>query len=136
MSHPHTTELRVRYGETDRMGVVHHPVYLHWCEIGRTELIRDRLGISYAELEGRGVALAVAEVWVRYHRPARYDEPVRVETSVEGVRSRSVSFTYRVVRGSDGEVLATARTALVAIDRDGKPVRLPQAVRRGLGKEG
>jgi acyl-CoA thioester hydrolase len=73
------TELRVRYGETDQMGIVYHPVYLMWCEIGRTEYMRQ-LGMPYASLEARGTLLAVADASLRYHAPARYDDMIRIET--------------------------------------------------------
>ncbi|MDP9349382.1 MAG: acyl-CoA thioesterase, partial [Gemmatimonadota bacterium] len=123
-----SVELRVRYSETDQMGVVYHANYLVWCDIGRTELIREITGKSYAELERAGVILAVSEVWTRYHASARYDERVRVETWVEEVRSRTMTFAYRISRLDDsgsGEKLASARTTLIALDRDGRPRKLP-----------
>ena len=125
---PVSIELRVRYSETDQMGVVYHANYLVWCEIGRTELIRRR-GPSYAELEREGVLLAVAEASVRYHAAARYDDLIRVDCWVEEVRSRTVTFGYRIQRvGSDGALtrLATASTLLIAIDPDSRPRKLPQ----------
>ena len=82
---PHfDVEIRVRYGETDQMGVVYHAEYLVWCEIGRTEYIRAA-GLAYAEMERRGTTLAVADASLRYHAPARYDDRVRVETSLRSV---------------------------------------------------
>jgi len=123
-------ELRVRYAETDQMGVVYHANYLVWCEIGRTELIRHR-GPTYAELERRGIALAVAEASIRYHASARYDDMIRVETWIEELRSRTVTFAYdilRIVADREPERLATARTTLVALDPDGKPARMPPSL--------
>jgi acyl-CoA thioester hydrolase len=120
-------EFRVRYAETDQMGIVYHANYLPWCEIGRTELIR-RLWRSYAELEAAGVLLAVTEATLRYHASARYDELVRVDTTLDQVRSRGVSFRYDIFRVEDERRLVTARTELVAIDRAGTPVRLPPAL--------
>jgi acyl-CoA thioester hydrolase len=119
-------ELRVRYPETDQMGVVYHANYLAWCDIGRTELIRE-LGKSYAELEKEGLFLAVADASLRYHAPARYDDLVRVETWVEEVRSRTVAFAYLVTRagGPAPERLITARTTLIALDRAGTTQKLP-----------
>lgn len=120
-------EFRVRYAETDQMGVVYHANYLVWCEMGRTELIRLR-GASYAELERDGILLAVADASLRYHAPARYDEMIRVDAWVEEVRSRTVTFGYRISRAGadgDGARLATARTTLVALDGDSRPRRLP-----------
>jgi acyl-CoA thioester hydrolase len=124
---PVEVEFRVRYAETDQMGVVYHANYLVWCEIGRTELIRRRWR-SYAEVEKAGVVLAVSEASVRYHLAARYDDLVRVETTVEEVRSRSVTFAYRVLRvAEDGstERLATARTSLIALGEGARPRTLP-----------
>jgi acyl-CoA thioester hydrolase len=122
-----TIELRVRYAETDQMGVVYHANYLVWCEIGRTELIRERFA-SYAEVERAGVALAVSEATLRFHAAARYDDLIRVETWVTAVRSRAVSFEYLISRvsQSDGpERLASVRTSLIALDQDSRPCRLP-----------
>ena len=87
---PHISEFRVRYSETDQMGVVYHAEYLVWCEVGRTDFIRA-LGLPYSELERQGTALAVAEANIRYHAPARYDDLVRVETRLVDVRSRAIT---------------------------------------------
>lgn len=126
-----TTELRVRYAETDQMGVVYHSNYLIWCEIGRTDYIRG-LGTPYAELERNGVALAVSEVSLRCHAPARYDDVVRVETSLTEVRSRTVTFDYVIAHAGTGARLATARTILVSLDREGRVAALPSDVRAFL----
>ncbi|MEW5929851.1 MAG: thioesterase family protein [Gemmatimonadota bacterium] len=123
-----TVELRVRYPETDQMGVVYHAHYLVWCDVGRTELIRRLGGRSYAELErDDGLFLAVADASLRYHAPARYDDLVRVETWVEEVRSRTVTFGYLVTRaeGEGPERLVTASTTLIALTRDGATQKLP-----------
>lgn len=123
------------------MGVVYHANYLPWCEIGRTELIR-RLWRSYASLEAEGVLLAVTEANLRYHASARYDDLVRVVTTLSQVRSRGVSFDYQVLRvdGDETTRLASVRTDLIAIDRAGTPVRLPpaliEAFRNGIPGEG
>jgi acyl-CoA thioester hydrolase len=129
MSPSCTVEFRARYAETDQMGIVYHANYLPWCEIGRTELIR-RLWRSYADLEAEGVLLAVTEVGLRYHASARYDDLVRVVTTLAQVRSRGVSFDYEILRvdGDDTKRLVTARTDLIAIDRGGTPVRLPASL--------
>ena len=122
------TTFRVRYGETDQMGVAYHPNYLVWCEIGRTELMRD-LGLPYAELEARGTLLAVAEASVRYGAAAHYDDLIEVETRVESVKSRAITFAYEIRRiDPDPDRLARASTTLISIDRDGRPRRLPAAV--------
>lgn len=110
------------------MGVVYHANYLVWCEIGRTDYIRN-LGVSYAELERRGVGLAVSDLSIRYHAPARYDDLVRVTTTLGAVRSRSIAFDYVVTRADTGERLATASITLVSIDPDGRLISLPRDVR-------
>ena len=120
----HTTELRVRYAETDRMGIVYYANYLVWCEVGRVEFLRA-LGGSYAALEAQGYGLAVAEATVRYLAPARFDDQVRIETTLSGVRSRAVTFDYVVTLAETGARLATAYTALVSIDSSGRPTALP-----------
>jgi acyl-CoA thioester hydrolase len=126
-------EIRVRYGETDQMGVVYHPNYLVWCEIGRTEHIRS-LGTSYRDMERDGVKLAVAEASVRYQAPARYDDRVRVETSIENVGSRMIVFAYVITNADSGERLATARTTLIAIDDSGRVVAMPSELRGMLAR--
>lgn len=129
----HATELRVRYAETDRMGIVYYANYLVWCEVGRVEFMRA-LGGSYADLEAQGYGLAVAEATVRYVAPARFDDRVRVETSLVGVRSRAVTFDYVISNVDTGVRLATAHTALVSIDPGGRPVALPPEFRERLDR--
>jgi acyl-CoA thioester hydrolase len=126
-------ELRVRYGETDQMGVVYHPNYLVWCEVGRTELIRELI-MSYRDVEERGVLLAVAEATVRYKAPARYDDPIRVETWVSAVGSRMVTFEYAIYHAAREEELVSARTALASIDRSGRVVSMPTYLREALAR--
>ena len=124
-------EFRVRYAESDQMGVVYHANYLVWCEVGRTDYIR-RCGLPYSEMERQGVALAVAEASIRYHAPARYDDLVRVETTLAAVRSRAITFEYLITNAETGDRLVSARTVLVSIDREGRPVALPPHVREIL----
>jgi acyl-CoA thioester hydrolase len=122
-------EFRVRYAETDQMGVVYHANYLVWCEVGRTELIRS-LGTSYADLEAEGVMLAVSDAVLRFHAAARYDDRIIVETSLEELRSRTITFSYRVSRWSEDSMqrLVSARTTLIALDRAGRPRSMPPAL--------
>jgi acyl-CoA thioester hydrolase len=127
----HVTELRVRYAETDQMGVVYHANYLVWCEAGRTEYIRAA-GTPYAQIERDGVALAVVDVTMRCHAPARYDEMIRVETTLTEVKSRTLTFDYVIKRASTGERLVSARTVLASIDSHGRITSLPSAVRERL----
>jgi acyl-CoA thioester hydrolase len=130
---PRTTslELRVRYAETDKMGVVYHSHYLIWCELGRTDHIREG-GMSYREMEDAGIMLAVAEANVRYRAPARYDDLVRVETTLTDVSSRAVTFEYRILNAETGVLLATASTLLVALDSSHRVVKLPAEIRERL----
>ena len=136
MTTPQTVDIRVRYAETDRMGVVYHANYLVWCEIGRTDFIRERCGMSYADMERSGYQLAVADASIRFHAPARYDDRVRVHTTLTEVRSRTVTFEYLVTNADTGDRLVSARTTLVSIDGGGRTVSLPPALRaileRGL----
>jgi acyl-CoA thioester hydrolase len=126
-----TSDFRVRYAETDRMGVVYHANYLVWCEVGRTEYIRT-VGVSYAELEARGLMLAVADASVRYHAPARYDDVIRVETTLTELRSRTITFEYLITNAATGSRLVSARTTLVALAADGRTVAMPADFRRLL----
>ena len=132
MTRPHASvELRARYAETDQMGIVYHSHYLVWCEVGRTDYIR-RIGMPYAELERQGMRLAVSEASLRFHAPARYDDLVRVETSMQDVRSRAVTFDYRIVNADTGTTLVTACTTLVSLDTSGKPVTLSAEFRERM----
>jgi acyl-CoA thioester hydrolase len=110
------------------MGVVYHANYLVWCDIGRTEYLKA-LGANYAELEKSGTMLAVSEAQIRYHAPARYDDQVRVETTLRDVRSRALTFDYLITHAGTGARLATASTVLVSLDRAGRPIKLPAETR-------
>jgi acyl-CoA thioester hydrolase len=124
---PIEIDLRVRYAETDQMGVVYHANYLVWCEVARTELIRRRY-LPYSELEKRGVILAVSELSMRYHAPARYEDEIRVRTWISEIRSRMVTFSYEIDRLAGNEVdlrLATATVRLIALSADSRPRTLP-----------
>jgi acyl-CoA thioester hydrolase len=127
-----TIEFRVRYAETDQMGVVYHTNYLIWCEMGRTELMRQ-LGATYAELERQGVYLVVSRAQIRFRNSARYDDPVRVRTRLTRVRSRGVTFQYVVERAEGEPVLAEAETDLVCVDSGGSPRKLPGSIEGLLG---
>jgi acyl-CoA thioester hydrolase len=120
----HETRLRVRYAETDQMGVVYHSNYLIWMELGRTELCRA-LGIRYRDLEASGgVMLAVVDVHCRYLAPARYDDEVVVTTRIASANRRMVEFSYEVC--SEGRALATGETKHVFLSREMRPVKLPE----------
>jgi acyl-CoA thioester hydrolase len=123
---------RVRYPETDRMGVAWHGHYLAWFELGRTELMRN-LGCAYGALEDeRGVHFPVIAVGARYVSPARYDDRVRVETRLVSVGRARVRFEYVARREGDGTRLATGFSEHASVDRDGKPLRLPSDVAQAL----
>jgi acyl-CoA thioester hydrolase len=124
----HEIELRVRYAETDQMGVVYHANYLIWCEMGRTDFIR-RLGVSYADMERAGVSLAVSELSARFHAAARYDDLIRVQTTLADVRSRMIAFEYVVSNATTMQRLVSAKTTLVSLDRSGRPIALPPEFR-------
>jgi acyl-CoA thioester hydrolase len=124
----HDVEFRVRYAETDQMGVVYHTNYLVWCEIGRTGFIRAR-GMSYADMERAGIGLAVSDLSARFHAAARYDDIIRVRTTLAEARSRSVLFDYVITNADTGARLVSARTALVSIDSSGRPASLPANIR-------
>lgn len=123
-----TSTFRVRYAESDQMGVVYHTHYLVWCEIGRTDFIRQ-FGVSYAELERQGLLLAVTDAHVRYAASARYDDLIRVTTWLEQARSRLLTFHYEIHRVEpEPALLATAETKLIAIGQDGSPRQIPSAL--------
>ncbi|MEZ6006626.1 MAG: thioesterase family protein [Planctomycetota bacterium] len=118
----HSTRLRVRYGEVDRMGVAYHAHYLVWFEQGRTEYLRS-LGSTYRALEEAGTLLMVTETGVRHLKSARYDDEVEVRTRLDSVKGVRLRFVYEVHR--DGDLLATGFTVLAAADTRGRPRRLP-----------
>lgn len=128
---PHVNEFRVRYAETDQMGVVYHANYLIWCEIGRTDFLRAR-GANYADLERSGILLAVAEANLRYHASARYDDLVRVETTLIDLRSRALTFDYLITHAEQGTRFVSATTRLVSLDRGARPTALPAPLRQLL----
>ena len=118
--------LRVRYAETDQMGIVYYSNYFIWMELGRVEWCRAA-GIRYRDMEAEdGILLAVAEAQCRYAQPARYDDEVVVETTVREAHSRMVTFAYKMKRAEDGAVLATGFTKHVFLSKNLERTRLPQ----------
>lgn len=122
---PAVTELRVRYAETDAMGVVYYANYFVWFELGRTEWIRAR-GLTYREIEEAGILLPVVEAHCAYRAGARYDDLVRLETTVTALTPARVSFAYRATRAAPGgeTLLVEGRTAHVFLTREGRIARL------------
>jgi len=127
-----STTVRVRYAETDQMGVAWHGQYFAWFEVGRTDLLRER-GCTYRELEADGLRLPVIDAAARYMRPARYDDVLEVRTRLSRLGGARVEFDYEVRRQGEELLLATGSTAHAAIDPDGRPRRLPEDLRRRLG---
>ena len=121
--------IRVRYAETDKMGVVYYANYFVWFEVARADLLRS-LGWSYREMEHAGVALPVIEAHCDYHRPARYDDEMEVRTKGRMLSPVRLEFTYEVVRQDDQMVAASGRTVHAALDLAGKPCRLPDRIRQ------
>ncbi|MCU0508552.1 MAG: acyl-CoA thioesterase [Anaerolineae bacterium] len=123
---------RVRYFETDAMGIVHHASYITWFEEGRSAFTRA-IGYPYSRMEQEGISLAVAEVVARYHRPARYDDEVRVQAALSQLGSRGMAFAYEVRRVSDDVLLVSGSTRHISVDAQGKVTVLPQSLREMLG---
>jgi acyl-CoA thioester hydrolase len=126
-----STTVRVRYAETDQMGIAWHGEYLVWFEVGRTDLLRG-CGCTYRELEAQGLRLPVIEVQARYLRPALYDDVLEIHTRLTGVAGARVSFDYEVRREGTEGPLATGSTSHAAIDLRGRPRRIPEDLRRRL----
>jgi acyl-CoA thioester hydrolase len=125
------TLVRVNYSETDQMGVVYHARYLVWLDIARCDYLRQS-GMTYRDLEAKGLRLAVSELSIRYRQPARYDDLIRIRCWVRSVASRQVEFGYLVEHADDHRVLATASTSLLALDNAMSLTRLPATVRQSL----
>jgi acyl-CoA thioester hydrolase len=125
------SRVRVRYAETDQMGVAYHGGYFAWFEVGRTDLLRGR-GFTYRDLEAQNLRLPVIEARARFLRPALYDDVLEIRTTITAVSGARVAFAYEVAReGSEG-VLATGATSHAAVDSRGRPRRLPEELRRVL----
>lgn len=128
----HETQIRVRYAETDKMGIVHHSNYLIWFEAGRSEFCRAR-GFSYKDMEEKDNALmVVAESYCRYKSPAHYEDVLIIRTKVGEIRSRTMRFMYEVLRPADDEILAEGETLHVVTDGDKRVRSLPEAYKAML----
>ena len=119
------TKVRVRYAETDQMGVVYHANYLVWFEVGRVECIRQT-GLDYATMEREGALIAVVDVSARYKAPARYDEELLVRTTLAGFRGSIVKFRYAILRAADEALLCEGETTHIVVGRDMKKRDLPE----------
>jgi len=125
------SRVRVRYAETDKMGVVYYANYFVWFEVGRTDLLRES-GWDYREMEKEGYALPVIEAHCTYREPAKYDDVLDVRTTGMLLSPVRVQFTYEIVRAADAAMLATGTTIHATLDRAGRPCRLPERVRGWL----
>ena len=126
-----TSTVRVRYAETDKMGVVYYANYFVWFEVGRTEWLRET-GWSYREMEVEGVSLPVIEAHCEYRQSARYDDEIEIVTRATSLTPVRIRFDYEVVRARDQVVVASGHTVHAALDPNGRPCRLPDRVRRLL----
>lgn len=122
------TVVRVRYAETDQMGVAYYAHYFAWFEVGRCELLRTA-GATYRDLEAQGILLPVIEAHCRYLQPGRYDDELEVRTTGRLASPARVAFDYEIVRRADGARLATGRTVHAAVTPAGRPCRLPASIR-------
>jgi acyl-CoA thioester hydrolase len=122
------TRVRVRYAETDRMGVVYYANYFVWFEVGRTEWLRET-GWTYRDMESDGVGLPVIEAHCEYRQPARYDDEIEIRTRATLLTPVRMRFDYEVIRASDDAPVASGHTVHAALDPSGRPCRLPQRVR-------
>lgn len=119
-------EIRVRYAETDRMGLLHHSTYIVYFEMGRTELLRKR-GVSYREVEDAGHFLVIVDLGCKYKRPAQYDDVLTLRTTVAKVSHVKIVHNYQLFR--DGTLLAEGHSTLACVDREGKPQALPEMLK-------
>jgi acyl-CoA thioester hydrolase len=124
--------VRVRYAETDKMGVVYHANYFVWFEVGRTDWLRQA-GWTYRDMEVAGVSLPVIEAHCEYRQPARYDDEIAIDAMASPLTPVRLRFDYKLNRVSDGLLLAEGHTIHAAVDDEGRPCRLPDRVRQLLG---
>lgn len=124
--------IRVRYAETDKMGIVHHSNFYIWFELGRSEFCRSR-GFSYRDMEDKdGAMLVVAESLCRYKSPAFYEDELTIRTQIARIRSRSISFIYQIYRASDETILAEGETLHIVTDLDKTIRTLPETYKKML----
>ncbi len=127
----HTTELKVRYAETDKMGIVYYANYLVWFEVGRTEYLLAE-GLDYRNVEKEGFYMAVVESFCAYKAPARYGDSIIVQTWPSDVKNSSLKFNYKVLRKDDDILLVEGYTTHVMIDKNVKPRKIPENIRKIL----
>ena len=125
MSHTSETRFRVRYAETDKMGVVYYANYFIWMEVGRTDYCKT-VGFSYRDMEKDDANMAVADATCRYIAPARYDDEILVRTSIERLSRRLVTFAYSISNAVTGQLLAEGKTVHITVSKDGKTCSIPE----------
>ncbi|RKE95061.1 acyl-CoA thioesterase [Ichthyenterobacterium magnum] len=119
--------IRIRYGETDQMGIVYHGNYVQYFEIGRTEWLR-KMGLSYKEMENQGIMLPVISLLINYKKSARYDDLIKVKTQLKKMPSARIEFDYEITNEND-EILTTGNSVLVFMDvNKNRPTRCPQYI--------
>jgi acyl-CoA thioester hydrolase len=123
-----TSTVRVRYAETDQMGVVYYANYFVWFEVGRTDWLRDT-GSNYRAMEESGIQLPVIAAHCEYRQAARYDDELDIRTKAQRLSPVRIQFDYEIVRRADAMLLATGHTVHAAIDRQGRPTRMPDGVK-------
>lgn len=120
----HETTFRARYGETDQMGIIYHPNYYIYFEIGRTEFLREMGGMSYKEMEEKGVMLPIVETHCRYKVPAKYDDELIVRTMIKDMTAARITFSYQLIRAVDEVLLAEGETTNAFVNIEGRPINL------------
>jgi acyl-CoA thioester hydrolase len=127
MMKEHKVEVRVRYGETDQMGVVYHGSYVPYFEIGRVEWLRNK-GVSYKDMEQNGIALPIVSMHLNYKKPAKYDDLLTIHTKLKSYSGVKIEFDCEI-RNENEELLTTAHFILVFVDvNSGKPISPPQYI--------
>lgn len=130
----HDTILRTRYGETDQMGIIYHPNYYIYFEMGRTQFLREATGMSYKEMEELGVMLPLTETHCKYRIPARYDDELVVKTSIKEITVARIAFSYKLMRTTDGALLAEGETVHAFANRIGRPINIKKHNSELFGK--
>ncbi len=128
----HSVEIRARYQETDKFGIVYYANYYVWFEIARTEFFRG-MGLPYAELEKKGIYIVIVNSACQYKQPAYYDDQITVRSRISSVRNTSFTFEYEVMRGKD--LLAEGKTVQVLVNKERRPVRIPEDIRELIERQ-
>ena len=131
----HKTPYRVIYGDTDNMGQAYYGNYLRWFEIGRNEMFRS-FGLTYKTVEENGIFLPVAETHCKYRTPAKYDDLLIIETSIDPAIKAGIKFDYKIVKDDNGDIVAEGFTKHPCLNREGKVVRPPKFIKEIIQKNG